>query len=188
MNEIKDEKDADLVRRFKEGDEKSFNLLVLRYQKRIYDLVYRMVRNQQDAADVSMEVFVRAYKSLTGFEGRSSLYVWLARIAVNLCINFSQRDKFRSFLSIFDLAEKPTTIASPSDQMENKELKLAIDKAVASLPARQRSVFVLKFHQGFSHKEIAQIMEITEGAAKANYFQAVRKLQKLLASYRGKAS
>jgi RNA polymerase sigma-70 factor (ECF subfamily) len=184
MKDAKDEKDSDLVRRFKEGDQKSFNLLVLRYQKRIYDLVYRMVRNRQDAADVSMEVFVRAYQGLAGFEERSSVYVWLAKIAVNLCINFSQRDRFRSFLSIFDLAEKPATGASPSDEMENKELKLAVDKAVRSLPARQRSAFVLKFHQGFSHKEIAQIMGITEGAAKANYFQAMQKLQKLLAAYR----
>ena len=184
MKEVKDENDSDLVRRFKEGDEKSFNLLVLRYQKRVYDLVCRMVRNRQDAADISIEVFVRAYKGLASFEERSSVYVWLARIAVNLCINFSQRDKFRSFLSLFDLAEKPTTTASPSDEMENKELKLAVDRAVRSLPARQRSAFVLKFHQGFSHKEIAEIMGITEGAAKANYFQAVRKLQKLLAGYR----
>ncbi len=184
MKEIKDDKDSDLVRRFKNGDEKSFNQLVLRYQKRIYDLTYRMVRNQQDAADVSMEVFVRAYKGLKSFEERSSFYVWLVKIAVNLCINFSRREKFRSFLSIFDLAERPSADVSPSDEMENKELKLAIDKAVGSLPVRQRTSFVLKFHQDLSHKEIAEIMGITEGAAKANYFQAIRKLQKLLASYR----
>jgi RNA polymerase sigma factor (sigma-70 family) len=184
VKEIRDDKDSELVRRFKNGDEKSFNQLVLRYQKRIYDLTYRMVRNQQDAADISMEVFVRAYKGLKSFEERSSFYVWLVKIAVNLCINFSRRDKFRSFLSIFDLAERPAKDASPLEEMEDKELKLAIDRAVESLPARQRTSFVLKFHQGLSHKEIAEIMGITEGAAKANYFQAIRKLQKLLASYR----
>jgi RNA polymerase sigma-70 factor (ECF subfamily) len=182
--DMKDEKDTILVRRFKEGDEKSFNLLVLRYQKRIYDLVYRMVRNHQDAADISMEVFVRAYKSLKGFEGRSSLYVWLAKIAVNLCINFSKREKFRSFLSIFDFSNKLADSSSPADKMEQSELKSAIDGAVNSLPPRQRSSFVLKFYQGLTHQQIAEILGISEGAAKANYFQAVQKLQKLLAEYR----
>jgi RNA polymerase sigma-70 factor (ECF subfamily) len=183
MKEMMDQKDSDLIQKFKEGDEKAFNLLVLRYQKRIYDMIYRMVRNQQDAADLSMEVFVRAYKGLKGFQERSSFYVWLARIAVNLCINFSRRDKFRSFLSIFDLSDKPSAASSPMEKMEGDELRSAIDKATESLPARQRSVFVLKFHDGLSHKEISEIMEITEGAVKANYFQAIKKLQKILAPY-----
>jgi RNA polymerase sigma-70 factor (ECF subfamily) len=67
--------------------------------------------------------------------------------------------------------------------MEKSELKVAIDRAIASLPARQRTAFVLKYYQDMSHQEIAEIMEITEGASKANYFQAVQKLQKLLACY-----
>jgi RNA polymerase sigma factor (sigma-70 family) len=180
----KDDKDTILVQRFKEGDEKSFNQLVLRHQKRIYDLVYRMVRNHQDAADLSMEVFVRAYKNLKGFEERSSLYVWLAKIAVNLCINFSQREKFRSFLSIFDFSNKLSVSSSPAEKMEREEIKRAIDGAVKSLPPRQRSSFILKFYQGLTHQQIAEVLEISEGAAKANYFQAVKKLQKLLAEYR----
>lgn len=180
----KDDKDTTLVRKFKQGDEKSFNLLVLRYQKRIYDLVYRMVRNHQDAADLSMEVFVRAYRNLKGFEGRSSLYVWLAKIAVNLCINFSKREKFRSFLSILDFSNKLSVSGSPADKVEQNELKSAIDRAVNSLPPRQRSSFVLKFYQGLTHQQIAEVLGISEGAAKANYFQAVKKLQKLLAEYR----
>ena len=184
MKDMTDLQDSELIKKFKEGDEKAFNLLVLRYQKRIYDMIYRMVRNKQDAADLSMEVFVRAYKGLKGFQERSSFYVWLARIAVNLCINFSRRDKFRSFLSIFDIADKPSTTSTPVEKMEEDELKMAIDRATQSLPARQRSVFVLKFHDGLSHKEIAEIMGITEGAVKANYFQAIKKLQKILAPYR----
>ena len=95
--EMKDESDANLVGRFRHGEEKAFNQLVLRYQKRIYDLTYRMVRNHQDAADLSMEVFVRAYKGLAKFEERSSFYVWLAKIAVNLCINFSRQVQIVSF-------------------------------------------------------------------------------------------
>jgi RNA polymerase sigma-70 factor (ECF subfamily) len=184
MKDMMDQKDSDLVKKFKEGEEKAFNQLVLRYQKRIYHMIYRMVRNKQDAADLSMEVFVRAYKGLRGFQERSSFYVWLARIAVNLSINFSRREKFRSFLSIFDILDKPSTTSTPVEKMEEDELKSAIDKATQSLPARQRNVFVLKFHQGFSHKEIAEIMGITEGAVKANYFQAIKKLQKILAPYR----
>jgi len=182
--DIMEENDLDLVRRFKDGDEKAFNQLVLINQKRIYDLVYRMVRNKQDAADLSMEVFVRAYQSLKNFEERSSFYVWLTRIAVNLCLNFLKREKFRSFFSIFDMEEKPSVGNSPADEMHRDELQLAINHAIQSLPPRQRTSFVLKFYHELSHHEIAEIMGISEGAVKANYFQAIQKLQKLLASYR----
>jgi RNA polymerase sigma factor (sigma-70 family) len=107
----------------------------------------------------------------------------VAKIAVNLSLNFLKREKFRSFLSIFDLAEMKTTTGSPSENMEKSELKVAIDSAVQSLPTRQRTAFVLKYYQDMTHQEIAEVMGITEGASKANYFQAVQKLQKLLARY-----
>ncbi len=181
---MKGDGDSSLVRRFKQGDEKAFNQLVLRYQKKVYDLIYRMVRNREDAADLSMEAFVRAYRGLKAFEERSSFYVWLTKIAVNLSINFSRRDKFSSFLSILDLSQKRAPTASAAEKMETEELREAIGKAVRSLPVRQRSAFVLKYYQGLSHREIAEIMGISEGAAKANYFQAIRKLQKLLAHLR----
>jgi len=181
---MKDERDSILIQEFKQGDEKAFNQLVLRYQKRIYTLAYRLVRNHEDAADLSQEVFVRAYRNLKRFEERSSFYVWLTRIAVNLCINFSRRDKFRSFLSIFDISGKPEVSVSPDKDMEKEELRLALDRAVKSLPERQRVTFVLKRYQDLPYKEISQIMEISEGAAKANYFQAVKKLKKLLVQYR----
>ena len=175
--------DSQLVKRFKEGEEKAFNQLVLRHQKRIYDLIYRMTRNREDSADLSLEVFVRAYKNLRNFEERSSFYVWLAKIAVNLSLNFLKREKFRSFLSIFDLEEKSAASNSPAEKMERGELKRAIDQAVLSLPVRQKTAFVLKFYQEMSHQEIAEVMGTTEGASKANYFQAIQKLQKLLAQY-----
>ncbi|MFH1335576.1 MAG: sigma-70 family RNA polymerase sigma factor [Candidatus Zixiibacteriota bacterium] len=178
-----DQTDSPLVKRFKEGEEKAFNQLVLRRQKKIYDLIYRMTRNREDAADLSLEVFVRAYKNLKDFEERSSFYVWVAKIAVNLSLNFLKREKFRSFLSIFDLAEMKTTSGSPAEDMEKSELKVAIDSAVQSLPTRQRTAFVLKYYQDMTHQEIAEVMGTTEGASKANYFQAVQKLQKLLARY-----
>ncbi len=179
-----DQDDFQLVRRFKEGEEKAFNQLVLRHQKRIYNLIYRMTRNREDAADLSLEVFVRAYKSLKDFEERSSFYVWIAKIAVNLSLNFLKREKFRSFLSIFDIEERTATSGSAAESMERGELKLAIDRAIRSLPTRQRTAFVLKYYQEMSHQEIAEVMEITEGASKANYFQAIQKLQKLLVQYR----
>ncbi|UCB53425.1 MAG: sigma-70 family RNA polymerase sigma factor [Candidatus Zixiibacteriota bacterium] len=181
---MKDERDSSLIQEFKQGDEKAFNQLVLRYQKRVYDLTYRLVRNHEDAADLSQEVFVRAYSNLRKFEERSSFYVWLTRIAVNLCINFSKRERFRSFLSIFDISQKPEVSVSPEEDVEKEELRRALDRAVKSLPERQRATFVLKRYQELPYREIAQIMEISEGAAKANYFQAVKKLQKLLGQYR----
>jgi len=180
---MNDENEATLVRKSKRGDEKAFNHLVFLYRKRIYDLVYRMVRNHQDAADLSMEVFVKAYRGLKDFEERSSFYGWLTKIAVNLCINFYRREKFRWFLSLLDLGKELAVVDSPAEKMEKKELQLAIDRAVKSLPPRQRITFVLRFYEHLPYQEIAEILGITEGAAKANYFQAIQKLKKFLAPY-----
>jgi len=88
----------ELVRRFKHGEEKAYNELVNLYKQRIFNLVLKMVRNREDAMDLAQEAFVKAYHSLKDFREEASFSTWLYRIAVNLCLNFTQRDKFRSFI------------------------------------------------------------------------------------------
>ncbi|HEX9913186.1 MAG TPA: sigma-70 family RNA polymerase sigma factor [candidate division Zixibacteria bacterium] len=173
----------ELIRRFKQGEEKAFNELVSLYKKGIFNLVFRMVRNQEDAMDLAQEVFVKVYHSLKDFRGESSFSTWLHRIAVNLSLNFTQRDRFRSFISLPDLTQPILSSNSPLKDYEKKELDKAIDQAVLSLPKKQKAVFVLRHYQELQYSEIAEVMGKSEGAVKANYFQAIKKLRKSLAHF-----
>lgn len=178
-----EEKAQELVLRFKRGEEKAFNELVNLYNKRIFHLVLRMVRNREDAMDLTQEVFVKTYHSLKDFRGEASLSTWLHRIAVNLCLNFTQRDKFRSFISLPDLALPLVSSDSPLRDFEKKELDKAIDQTVLNLPKMQRAVFVLRYYQELPYLEIARVLDKSEGTVKANYFQAIAKLKKALSHF-----
>lgn len=176
--------DSDLVDLFQKGQEKAFNLLVERHKEKIYYLALRMVRNHQDALDLSQEAFLKAYRKLKGFKGESTFFTWLYRIASNLCLNFIKRERYRSFLSFADLAN---TLSKPKDvpdfSYERNRLSEAIDEAVSRLPPQQRIAFVLHHYEGLPHQRIAQLLGKREGTIKANYFQAIRKLQVTLKNY-----
>lgn len=173
-----------LVRRFQEGEEKAFNELVLKHKEKVFDMILKMVRNKEDAKDLSQETFVKAYFGLKDFRAESSFFTWITRIALNLCINFKKREKFRSFISFFDL-RKPVLIENSYPQHGVKdELIQAIDEAVLSLPSRQRMVFVLRHYQKLPFQKIAEILGKSEGGVKSNYFHAIKKLRKHLAKYK----
>jgi len=183
MKQMRNDEES-LVRRFQKGEERAFNELVLKYKEKVFNMILRMVRNKEDAKDLSQETFVKAYFGLKDFRAESSFFTWITRIALNLCINFTKREKFRSFVSFFDL-KKPVLIENSSSQeVEKDEMIKAIDDAVLSLPPRQRMVFVLRHYQKNPFKKIAEILGKSEGGVKSNYFQAVNKLKKTLAKYK----
>jgi len=173
-----------LVRRFQKGEEKAFNELVLKYKEKVFDMILKMVRNKEDAKDLSQETFVRAYHGLKNFRGESSFFTWITRIALNLSINFAKREKFRSFISFLDLKKPILVVNSSPEGVMKDEMIQAIDEAVLSLPARQRMVFMLRHYQKYPFKKIAEILGKSEGGVKSNYFHAIRKLRKYLAKYR----
>jgi RNA polymerase sigma-70 factor (ECF subfamily) len=175
--------DHQLIEQFLDGEQRSFNLLVERYRERIYLLVWRMVRNREDALDLSQEVFVKAYKNLKSFRQESNFYTWLYRIAVNLSLNFVRREKLRSFLSLSDLSDRITSDSSPSDDIERYQLSGLIDRAVMKLPEKQRAVFILRHYEQMSVKEVADLLGKSEGTIKANYYQAIKKLRESLKPY-----
>jgi len=176
--------DSELVDLFRQGQERAFNLLVERHKEKIYYLALRMVRNHQDALDLSQEAFLKAYKSLKDFRGNSSFFTWLYRITCNLCLNFIKREKFRSFLSLGDLRKQfSRTKDSPDFSYERNQLSRAIDEAISHLPPQQRIAFVLHHYEGLPHQEIAQLLGKRVGTIKANYFQAIKKLQRALKGY-----
>jgi RNA polymerase sigma-70 factor (ECF subfamily) len=178
--------DSDHVKRFKEGTESAFTEIVKLHQPRLMQAAMILLQNEQDAMDVVQDVFVKAYFNLHSFRGDSSLYTWLYRILYNQCISFLRRKKIVSFLS-FSSDEEDLDIPSnepyPDENIERSETMNAIMEALGKLPLRQRTVFTLKQLNNLKFSEISKIMDITEGAAKASYFHAVKKLQKLLRHY-----
>lgn len=176
--------DLELVEKFQKGEEQAFNQLVLRYQKKIYDLVYRMIRNNEDALDLAQEVFVKAYHNLKDFKRESAFYTWLYRIALNLSFNHARQKKIRSFVSLFDMGDTLPAKNNPAEDLQQNQISVAIDKAVLTLPKKQRSVFVLRYYDQMPYKQMSEVLGKTEGSLKASYFQALKKMQKQLKAYR----
>jgi RNA polymerase sigma-70 factor (ECF subfamily) len=178
---VKDE-DISLVARFKKGEERAFDELVNKYQKRIYYLAYSLTSSHADALDLSQEAFIKVYQSIHKFKGRSSFYTWLYRITVNICLNHlkkKSRKKEISFDERIAVAQMDWW-SNPRKALENKELQGDLTRAIDSLPPRQKAVFTLRHLEGLSHKEIASILECSIGNIKANLFQALQKLRERL--------
>ncbi len=181
---VKDE-DILLVDRFKKGEEKAFDELVNEYKKRIYYLAYSLTSNHADALDLSQEAFIKVYKSIHKFRGRSSFYTWLYRITVNICLNHLKRESKKKEVSFDERIEVAQVDwwSNPKKALENKELQEDLTKAIDSLPPQQKTVFTLRHLEGLPHKEIASILGCSIGNVKANLFQALQKLRDKLKGY-----
>ncbi len=165
------------IKEFQEGNEQSFNQLVIRYQEKIYWIVRRMIPDHDEADDVVQNVFIKAYHSLRGFKGESSFYTWIYRIAINLSLNEIRRKKFRRTLSIDDdLHQVSSDEAGALEQMESAERTRRIERAIELLPEKQKKVFLLRYYEELPYDEIAKILKTSVGGLKANYFHAVKKI------------
>ncbi|MFQ5847275.1 MAG: RNA polymerase sigma factor [Candidatus Methylomirabilales bacterium] len=176
------EGDRALIAQIRQGDQTAFDTLVRRHQKDLYRLAYRMTRNADDAKDLSQEAFIRAYRGLASFDGRSSLSTWLYRITVNLCLTHLRHQ------STSGEGKLPESYPDPSPKplvvLEERELYRAVGEAVAGLPPQQQATLVLRVHHGLPYREIAEILESTEGTVRANYFHAVANLRSQLTDLR----
>ena len=178
--------DAELIRRFKMGDESAFSSVVLKYKERLLLAAQSILGDENEAMDISQETFIKVYFNIKKFRGDSSLYTWMYRILYNLCISALRRKKIISFVSLDEREDSKGYISKlpdPGEEIERKEIRAAVNEALHELPLRQRTVFIMKQIDFLKHEEIADIIGITEGAVKASYFQAVKKLQKLLGKY-----
>jgi len=173
--------DEVLIKRFQEGDVTAFNELVRRYQERVYWIARRLVGDHADADDVAQEVFIKTYDSLRGFRSESTFYTWVYRVTVNASLNLLRRKKVRAFVRFDEiitplLSDEP----KPDEHLESNEQKTRIDEAIARLPNRQRTVFVLRYYENLPYDEIAKLLKRSVGGMKANYFQAVQKISRYL--------
>ncbi len=169
--------DRELVESFQNGREASFNELVLRYQEKLYWIARRFVNDHDVADDIIQEVFIKSYKALKEFRGESSVYTWLYRITVNYALNHIRRKRVREFFRIDEFFDVESDADEQPDKIyERQEQQELIEQAVATLPEKQKAVFVLRYYEELPYEEIAKILKTSVGGLKANYFHAVKKI------------
>jgi len=182
------ENDNELILKVQQGDSYSFDLLVKRYQKRIYFLAYRMVKNHDYADDLAQETFIHAYSAIKSFKTGYNFYTWLYRICMNLSINFLKRQKFMIPESQLDEEKNPfkqeTAGVDPADQLATKELEIKIDRALNLLPPKFKAVLILRIYEDYSYEEIAQTLNISTGTVMSRLFRARERMQEMLKEYK----
>lgn len=174
--------DFEVIRRVLHGETPAFEFLVRRYQQTILRLTRRMTRNAEDAEDLAQDAFVQAYRSLASFHGQSSFSTWLYRIAVNLCLNYLRATRREDPMEV--KGNLPDAREDSLARLLAAERDRALAAAIEELPPRQRATLTLRVYQGLGHREIAEILDCAEGTAKANYFHAIRTLQRKLDALR----
>ena len=180
--------DRQLIRRVQQGDKKAFDLLVLKYQHRIINLVSRFVRDPNDALDVAQEAFLKAYRALPSFRGDSAFYTWMYRIAINTAKNYLVVQSRRPVEREQDLAENEqialesalNDIATPEHMLLTDEIGTTILKAIEDLPEDLSTAITLREVEGLSYEEIAAVMACPIGTVRSRIFRAREAIDKRL--------
>ena len=178
--------DEELVARSMGGDLDSFNQLVLRWERPIYALAYRVIGREEDARDVAQETFLRAFRALAGFKGQAKFSSWLYRITLNLCRDWIRRERRTPVAQApegVDLLEIATE-AEPSETVEDlvsrRELGRAVAKTMATLPEEQRTAIILKEYHGLTFQEIADLLDCPLSTVKTRLYQGLTVLRRQL--------
>jgi RNA polymerase sigma-70 factor (ECF subfamily) len=160
--------------------ELGFRKLVESHQKRVYQVIRRMVIIHEDADDLTQNTFIKAFRNLDKFEGNSSLFTWLFRIATNESLTFLEKKKKRYFFSLEDHQEKMKSYLEQPGVLTGEEIQKKLEKALLKLPDKQRLVFHLKYQEDLSYEEMAEVTGTSVGALKASYHHAVKKIEQSL--------
>jgi len=174
------------VFRAQQGDAKAYDRLVREYQGRIYALLYNMTGNREDAEDLVQDVFLKGFRALPKFKGKSSFYTWIYRIAVNRAINFVKKRKRKRAYSLDDMdlgIERDPALVdlsgseTPDRGVRLKELQEKLNEALQTLSEKHRTVVVMHDIQGMPHHEIGKILGCSAGTVRSRLFYARRQLQ-----------
>ena len=179
--------DWELVKQCQAGDLSAFQALVSRYHQKVYLVSLGLLRNREDALEVAQEAFFRAYRKISSFQGGSSFYTWIYRIAVNLSIDHQRRQKrnpleFRA--SMDGVLEAQNEVArDPFANVQDKELGEKLAQAINELTPEHKAVIVLRTLEGMSYKDIGEILGCSEGTVMSRLHYARKKLQDKLSLY-----
>ena len=175
--------DSEILKKFAQENtrDEAFRLLLTKYQQKVYWHIRRMVISHDDTDDLVQDVFLKVWKSLSNFRNDSQLYTWLYRIATNESITFLKRKKIRNSVSIDDDDGKnmdKTLAESPYFDGDKAQMKL--QKALLTLPEKQRLVFNMKYFDDLKYEDISEILGTSVGALKASFHIAVKKIEQQL--------
>jgi RNA polymerase sigma-70 factor, ECF subfamily len=178
--------DEELVDRAKSGDQESFNQLILRWERPIYALAYRVIGQEEDARDVAQETFLRAFRALPGFKGEAKFSSWIYRIALNLCRDWIRRKRrtpvsqLPEDVDLDDLVAERGPTESVEDLVARRELSTVVEEAMGILPEEQRTAVILKEYHGMTFQEIAELQGVPLSTVKTRLYQGLSVLRKHL--------
>lgn len=184
--------DAVYVGRVQSGDVAAFDFLVDKYRERLFSIVYNLTSNREDAADLTQEAFIKAFRSIKRFQGKSSFFTWLYRIAVNTALSHLKRNRFRRFFSLENINDEASSLEivealSVKTRTEKgailNELQERLNEALQKLSPKHRTVVVLFEIEGLSHQEISEIMGCSVGTVRSRLHYAKQQLQAYLQDY-----
>lgn len=177
--------ETELIIRLREGDEEAFRELVNSYSDRVYNTVFSIIQQREDAEDIAQDVFIRVFHSIKSFAGNAALSTWLYRIAVNLSLEHLRKQKTQKRFAIFrtlfgsdNELNAAIDFYHPGVALDRKEDSALLFKAIKMLPPKQQAAFILNKTEGLSYTAIAEVMEITEAAVDALLQRAKQNLRK----------
>jgi len=160
-----------------ETREKAFAAIIKKYQEKLYWHIRRMVVEHEDANDVLQNVFIRIWKGLDNFREDSQLYTWLYRIATNECLSFLELQKKKATVSFEDVESSLSNRIKADKGFDANKLEWKLQLAIQQLPEKQRVVFNLRYYDEMPYEEMSRVLETSEGALKASYHHAVKKIE-----------
>ncbi|SDP62219.1 RNA polymerase sigma-70 factor, ECF subfamily [Mucilaginibacter sp. OK268] len=176
--------DSEILSKFQ--DEKTrneaFNLLLKKYQQKIYWHIRRMVVDHDDADDLVQDVFIKVWKNLLGFRNDAQLYTWMYRIASNECITFLNKKKQKNNIPLDDVAYELADSLADSSYFNGDQAQRKLQEALLTLPEKQRLVFNMKYYDDMKYEEISAVLGTSVGALKASFHLAVKKIEAFLLS------
>lgn len=160
--------------------EKAYTSIIRKYQEKLYWHIRRMVVDHDDANDVLQNVFIRVWKGLENFREDSQLYTWLYRIATNECLTFLEQQKKRGSVSLDEEENNLSNKVKADQHFDYNKLEWKLQLAIQQLPDKQRIVFNLRYYDEMPYEEMSRVLETSEGALKASYHHAVKKIEEYL--------
>ncbi|RKE95016.1 RNA polymerase sigma factor [Ichthyenterobacterium magnum] len=176
--------DTDLIQRLKSSQtrEQAFKELLALYKERLYWHIRKIVKSHDDADDVLQNTFIKVYKSIHNFKGESKLFSWMYRIATNESITHLNKNAKRLNITNEELQAHAINNLKSDVYFDGDEIQIKLQKAISSLPQKQQLVFNMKYFDDIKYKDMSEILDTSEGALKASYHIAVKKIETYLAS------
>ena len=163
--------------------EKAFTSIIKKYQEKLYWHLRRMVVDHEDANDVLQNVMIRVWNGLENFREDSQLYTWLYRVATNECLTFLEQQKKRSAVSLSDVESGLENKIKADQNFDGKKLEWKLQLGIQQLPEKQRIVFQLRYYDEMPYEEMSRVLETSEGALKASYHHAVKKIEEYIKNH-----